>query len=261
MPQLNPLDWGRSSSGSLITFGILYLLMSEVALPRIGRRDRERAPPHIANDLTAADKLRRETEEAIAAYEQALAEAKQKAHAIIDEGRTKLKDEVAAERAKLDQELGKKSAEAEARINQAKASAMKDVNVVAADVAADIVRQLIGVAPPKAEIEKAVAGSAEGLSHGIHLRAGILGRGIVLPVPRRHCSISACIRSSRACSMPVPRSIAKELEEAKPLARGGREGARRLSTASRATPPKRHKPSSSSPRRRPRSLRPKPAAR
>ena len=33
---------------------------------------------------------------------------------------------------------------------------MKDVSAVAADVAADIVRQLIGSAPSKAEIEKAV---------------------------------------------------------------------------------------------------------
>ena len=155
MPQLNPLDWGPQLIWLLITFGILYLLMVKVALPRIGGVIEARAA-HIAKDLTAADKLRRETEEAIAAYEQALAEAKQKAHAIIDAGRSKLKEEVAAERAKLDRELGKKSAEAEARINAAKASAMKDVSVVAADVAADIVRQLIGANPPKAEIEKAI---------------------------------------------------------------------------------------------------------
>jgi F-type H+-transporting ATPase subunit b len=155
MPQLNPLDWGPQLIWLVITFGILYLLMVHVVLPRIGGVLEARAA-HIAKDLAAADKLRREAEEAIAAYEQALAEAKQKAHAIIDAGRTKLKEEMAAERAKLDQELGKKSAEAEARINAAKVSAMKDVSAVAADVAADIVRQLIGSVASKAEIEKAV---------------------------------------------------------------------------------------------------------
>ena len=155
MPQLNPLDWGPQLIWLLITFGILYLLMVYVALPRIGGVIEARAA-HIAKDLAQADKLRRETEEAIAAYEQALAEAKQKAHAIVDEGRAKLKEETAAERAKLESELGKKSAEAEARIDAAKTSAMREVNNVAADVAADIVRQLIGVAPAKAEIEKAV---------------------------------------------------------------------------------------------------------
>jgi F-type H+-transporting ATPase subunit b len=129
--------------------------MVYVALPRIGGVIEARTA-HIAKDLAAADTLRRQTEEAIAAYEQALAEAKQKAHAIIEEGRAKLKDETARERATLDSELGRRGAEAEARINEAKISAMREVNAIATDVAADIVRQLIGAAPPKAEIAKAV---------------------------------------------------------------------------------------------------------
>jgi F-type H+-transporting ATPase subunit b len=156
MPQLNPLDWGPQLVWLLITFGALYLLMVYVALPRIGGVIEKRAA-HIANDLTGADRLRRKTEEAIAAYEQALAEARQKAHAIVEEGRAKLNEETAKERAKLEADLAKKSAEAEARIEAAKTSAMKDVNAVASDVAADIVRRLIGAAPPKAEIDKAVA--------------------------------------------------------------------------------------------------------
>jgi F-type H+-transporting ATPase subunit b len=139
----------------LITFGVLYLLMVYVALPRIGGVIEKRAA-HIADDLAEADRLRRKTEEAIAAYEQALAEAKQKAHAIVEQGRAKLNEETAKERAKLEADLAKKSAEAEARIEAAKKSAMKDVNAVAADVAADIVRRLIGTAPAKAEIDKAV---------------------------------------------------------------------------------------------------------
>jgi F-type H+-transporting ATPase subunit b len=155
MPQLNPLDWAPQLIWLLITFGILYLLMVYVALPRIGGVIDARAA-HIAKDLGIAERLRRQTEEAIAAYEQALAEAKQKAHAIVDEGRAKLKQETAAERAELDKELAARSAEAEARIDKAKTSAMKDVNAVAADVAADIVRRLIGIAPAKGDIEKAV---------------------------------------------------------------------------------------------------------
>jgi F-type H+-transporting ATPase subunit b len=85
-----------------------------------------------------------------------LAEAKQKAHAIVEEGRAKMKAETDAERAKLDKQLADKAAEAAARIEKAKDSAMKDVNAVAAEAAADIVKQLIGVAPSKAELEKAV---------------------------------------------------------------------------------------------------------
>ena len=155
MPQLNPLDWAPQLIWLVITFGLLYVLMAKVALPRIGAVIEKRAA-QIASDLEAAEMLRRDTEEAIAAYEQALAEAKQKAHAIVEEGRAKLKAETDAEREKLEKKLAAKSAEAEARIEEAKTSAMKEVNAVATDVAADIVKELTGTAPTKADVEKAV---------------------------------------------------------------------------------------------------------
>ncbi|MEM8644487.1 MAG: ATP F0F1 synthase subunit B [Pseudomonadota bacterium] len=155
MPQLNPLDWAPQVIWLLITFGVLYLLMVWVAIPRIGTVIDKRAAK-IAGDLEAAENNKRTTEEAIAAYEQALTEAKQKAHAIVDEGRAKLKAETDAERAKLDKQLADKAAEAAARIEKARDAAMKDVTAVATDAAADIVKQLIGVTPSKADVEKAV---------------------------------------------------------------------------------------------------------
>jgi F-type H+-transporting ATPase subunit b len=156
MPQLNPLDWAPQLIWLVIIFSILYLLMKRVALPKIGSVIEARHA-RIAGDLEAADKLRRKTEEAIAAYEQALAEAKARAHEIAQEARSKLKDEVAAERAALERDLAAKSAEAEAHIYQAKNSALKDVKAVASEVASDIVRRLIGVAPSPPEVSSAVA--------------------------------------------------------------------------------------------------------
>ncbi|HEY6656586.1 MAG TPA: ATP F0F1 synthase subunit B [Methyloceanibacter sp.] len=156
MPQLNPLDWAPQLIWLVITFGILYLLMKWVALPKIGSVI-EMRQGRIAGDLEAADKLRRETQEAIAAYEQALAEAKARAHGIAQEARNKLKDEVAAERAALERDLAAKSAEAEARILEAKVSALKDVNAVASETATEIVRRLIGIVPAKPEVDLAVA--------------------------------------------------------------------------------------------------------
>ena len=155
MPQLNPLDWGPQIIWLVLTFGILYLLMVWVAIPRIGAVIDKRAAK-IAGDLEAAEKSKRETEEAIAAYEQALAEAKQKAHVIIEESRAKLKAEMDAEQAALEEQLASKSAKAEADIEKVKNAAMKDINAVAADAAADIVHKLIGATPPKDVIEKAV---------------------------------------------------------------------------------------------------------
>jgi F-type H+-transporting ATPase subunit b len=156
MPQLNPLDWAPQLIWLVITFGVLYLLMKWVALPKIGSVI-EMRQGRIAGDLEAADKLRHETQEAIAAYEQALAEAKARAHGIVQEARNRLKDEVAAERTALERDLSAKSAEAEAQIHQAKVSALKEVNAVASDTAAEIVRRLIGIAPTKPEVSAAVA--------------------------------------------------------------------------------------------------------
>jgi len=156
MPQLNPLDWAPQIIWLVITFSILYVLMKRVALPRIGSVIEARHA-RIAGDIEAADKLRRETQEAIAAYEQALAEAKARAHAIAQKANNKLKDEVAAERAALERDLAARSAEAEKRILQAKTSALKDVNEVASETASEIVRSLIGMAPSKPEVSAAVA--------------------------------------------------------------------------------------------------------
>jgi F-type H+-transporting ATPase subunit b len=156
MPQLNPLDWAPQLIWLVITFSILYVLMKRVALPRIGAVIEMRAA-RIKKDLEAADRLRRETQEAIAAYEQALAEAKAQAHAIAQDGRNRLKEEVAAERAALERDLAAKSTEAEARIQAAKMSALKEVNAVAAETASEIVRRLIGLAPSAPEVAIAVA--------------------------------------------------------------------------------------------------------
>jgi F-type H+-transporting ATPase subunit b len=156
MPQLNPLDWAPQIVWLVITFSILYVLMKQVALPRIGSVIEARQA-RILGDLETADKLRRETQEAIAAYEQALAEAKARAHAIAQESGNKLKDEVAAERAALEKDLAARSAEAERRINEAKTAALKDVNAVATETAADIVQRLIGIAPSKSEVSAALA--------------------------------------------------------------------------------------------------------
>jgi F-type H+-transporting ATPase subunit b len=160
MPQLDPLDWAPQLIWLVITFSILFLLMKYVALPRIGSV-LETRQARIRADLEQADRLRRETQEAIAAYEQALAEAKARAHGIAQEGRNALNAEIAAEREKLEKELAAKQAEAEARIEEAKSAALKEVSSVAAETASEIVRRLIGVAPSKADVASAIAASGK----------------------------------------------------------------------------------------------------
>ena len=111
----------------------------------------------IDSDLASAQRFRTDTDNAVAEYEKALAEARSKAHAIAQETRGKLSAEVDKERSKLDGELAGKIAAAEKTIQAARTKALASVTELATDIAADIVSQLIGTKVIKADAAKAVA--------------------------------------------------------------------------------------------------------
>ena len=155
MPQLDFATWPPQLIWLAITFGILYLVVSKFALPKIGGTIESRQN-RIASDLDEAQRLKDDSEKAIAAYETALAEAKARAHGIAQETRDTLKAEIEAERAALDAQLNSRLADAEARITATKAEALKSVEQVASDAAGAIVSQLIGTKATAAAVKKAV---------------------------------------------------------------------------------------------------------
>jgi F-type H+-transporting ATPase subunit b len=161
MPQLDPDTFSPQLIWLAITFIGLYFVMARMALPRIGnaiehRRDR------IANDLDQAQALKEATDRAIASYEERMAQARSNAHAMAQETRQKLKDEVDGERARIAAELAAKVAAAEKRIAKVKSAALDDMQKVAGDLAGDIVARLIGAKVTDAKAAKAVEQAREG---------------------------------------------------------------------------------------------------
>ncbi len=144
-----------------ITFVALYLIVSRLALPRVGGiiAKRENA---IAGDLAAAQRLRDESDAELKAYESELAHARAKAHAIGAETRDKLNAQAEQERKTLEDRLGVKLAEAEKAIASTRKSAMSNVRNIASDAAADIVLQLTGVKPDAKAVDSAVDASLRG---------------------------------------------------------------------------------------------------
>lgn len=141
----------------VIFFGLLYLLMSKVALPRMEAVLAKRHKA-IESDLSKASALKQETEAAIQHYEKSLADARANAQGIASETRAKIAAEVEAERSALEKTLSAKLAEAETRISATKAKAMQDVHEVAAETAAAIVSELTGAPVSKDQAAKAIAG-------------------------------------------------------------------------------------------------------
>ena len=141
----------------VIFFGLLYLLMSKVALPRMASvlSNRHKA---IESDLSKASALKHETEAAIQHYEKSLADARANAQGIATETRSKIAAEIETERSALEKTLSAKLAEADTRIHASKAKAMQDVHEVAAETAAEIVSELTGHKVSKEHAAKAIAG-------------------------------------------------------------------------------------------------------
>lgn len=138
-----------------ITFGLLYFLLSKLALPRVGGILHERQH-RIQTDLGEANRLKSESEAAAAAYEQELAQARNNAAGIGQKARAAAKANAEAKRAEAEASVAEKIAAAEASIATAKGKAMKDVGTIATETAEAIVRSLVGGAIGKADIEKAV---------------------------------------------------------------------------------------------------------
>ena len=97
-----------------LTFGLLYLLLKRFALPRVGEVIEERRE-RIQRDLEKAEKLKAETQQALAIYEQALADARAKASALAKDVRDKLAAEIDKERAGVEAQIAAKLADAEAK--------------------------------------------------------------------------------------------------------------------------------------------------
>jgi F-type H+-transporting ATPase subunit b len=139
----------------VFTFVALYLLMSRIALPRIGAILESRRQ-HVEGDLAEAGRFKTQSDEAIATYEKALADARGRAQTLANETREKHVAEAEAARKALDATLNARIADAEKSINERRTAAMTNVHGIASDAAGAIIERLVGTKPTSAEVEAAV---------------------------------------------------------------------------------------------------------
>jgi F-type H+-transporting ATPase subunit b len=139
----------------VVVFIALYLLMSRIALPRMASILEQRRK-HIDADLAEAQRLKGESEAAIAAHEAALAEAHTKAQTLASDARAKAAADAEARRKDLDAKLAQRIAEAEKDVAAARSAAMTRVHGIAEETTRALVERLIGVTPSDQDVIQAV---------------------------------------------------------------------------------------------------------
>lgn len=155
-PPFDSTHWPSQLFWLAVLFGLLYVLMSRIALPRVGKILEDRAE-RIAADLNAARAAQTQAAGAQRVHEKTLADARAAAQATAQEAYNAVTAEADAKRHALEEELATKLSAADAQIEAGKAAAMANVHGIAADAAAAIVQQLTGRAPDRAAIDAALA--------------------------------------------------------------------------------------------------------
>jgi F-type H+-transporting ATPase subunit b len=161
MPQLNPKVYTPQIFWLGIAFIVLFFAMSKVALPRVEGVIEARAEK-INGDLDRAATMKADAENAIAAYEKAIAEARGKAQSLTREADAAASRQATARHAAVGQEIGDRLRHAEARIAAAKATAMSNIVGVAAEAAQLAVVRISGLTVTLPEAEAAASGARRG---------------------------------------------------------------------------------------------------
>jgi F-type H+-transporting ATPase subunit b len=149
MPQLNPDFFGNQIFWLIVALAAIFLILSRIALPRIGATLATRQGT-IGSDLAAAEALRTQASDARAAYDKALADARAEAGRIGAQARAEIQAQLDAELAQADARIEAKAAQSAQALRQIEAEAAGSVETVARDAARAILEVLGGQPDPVA---------------------------------------------------------------------------------------------------------------
>ena len=143
MPQLNPEFWISQIFWLIITFGILFIVLTKVILPKISD-NLETRKSQILENIETADKQKEESQKKIDEYEKIILESKLKAKSYFNEAREKILDDINEKRAALEKDLDKEIDEVEKELSDLKNKSGEKINKIAAETSAELIKELIG---------------------------------------------------------------------------------------------------------------------
>ena len=143
MPQLNPEFWISQIFWLTLTFGILYLVLSKLILPKISA-NLESRKSQILENIEAAEKQREDSETKLKDYEEIISKSRLDAKTIFNQAREKALKDINAKREVLDKQIDDEIIKAEQEIKILRENAPDKINKIAIETSSELVQKLIG---------------------------------------------------------------------------------------------------------------------
>ena len=143
MPQLNPEFWISQIFWLTLTFGVLYVVLSKLILPKISA-NLELRKSQIQENVEAADKQRKDSDSKLKEYEDIILKNKLRAKTIFNNAKDKTIKDINLKREILEKQIDDEIKKAEQEIIALKKSAPKKINKIAIEASSELIKKLIG---------------------------------------------------------------------------------------------------------------------
>ena len=143
MPQLNPEFWISQIFWLILTFGIMYLVLSKFILPKISN-NLEVRKSQILENIEAAEKQREDSEAKLKEYDEVILKSKSEAKTMFNQTREKALKDIMAKKEVLDQQIDDEINKAEKEIEALRVSAPDKINKIAIETSSELLEKLIG---------------------------------------------------------------------------------------------------------------------
>ena len=143
MPQLNPEFWVSQIVWLILTFGVLYLVLSKLILPKISE-NLESRKSQILENIETAESQREESEKKIKEFEKIILESKLEAKNYFNEARRKILEDINSKRLALEKDIDEEISAAEQEVNNLKIGSHEKIKNIAVETSSELIKQLIG---------------------------------------------------------------------------------------------------------------------
>ena len=142
MPQLNPEFWVSQILWLVLTFGILYIVLSKLILPKISN-NLEARKSQILENIETAEKQREESEKKVKEFEKIILDSKIEAKNYFSEARQKVLEDINKKRISLENDIDNEISAVEREINKLKNTSDDKITKIAIETSSDLIKQLI----------------------------------------------------------------------------------------------------------------------